>query len=68
MEKCQKCSGVLLEMKSKKTMVPGAEKTIRLKCSRCGFYLEKHQTFSGNNRYDELANDYPYLRRRDQAS
>lgn len=69
MEKCQKCSGVMLQMKTKKTvtMLPDAEKKQGWKCSRCGYYLEKQQVFL-SNRYDAERNEgddnYPHLRRR----
>lgn len=67
MEKCQKCSGMMLVMKSKKSALPDIEKKMGLKCSRCGFYLEKQQTFSGG-RYDEPSNDLPYYLRRRQSA
>lgn len=66
MEKCQKCSGVMLQMKTKKTtMTIDAEKKQSWKCSRCGFYLEKQQVFSTGRFSDDTTDeDAPYYLRR----
>lgn len=66
MEKCQKCGGVMLQMKTKKSVLPDIEKKQGWKCSRCGYYLEKQQVFltsqyEANRREDD---DPGYLRRR----
>lgn len=67
MEKCQKCSGVMLAMKQRKTILPDAEKKQGWKCSRCGYYVEKQQVFLqpqyGLDKKDD-DDDFPYLRRR----
>jgi DNA-directed RNA polymerase subunit M/transcription elongation factor TFIIS len=67
MEKCQKCGGIMLPMKTKKSLVPDVEKKQGMKCSRCGNYVEKLQTFStaATTRYDDDSAAY-YLRRRPQ--
>jgi DNA-directed RNA polymerase subunit M/transcription elongation factor TFIIS len=59
MEKCQKCSGVMLLMKTKKTVMPDAEKKQAWKCSRCGYYFEKQQVFH-TSRYPNSNFDDPY--------
>lgn len=62
MEKCQKCGGMMLAMKIKKTVLSDMEKKQGWKCSRCGFYLERQQTF--NSRSDNQPNDDQYYLRR----
>jgi len=39
----------MLQMKSKKTMMHDIEKKVGLKCSRCGYYVEKQQVFSSGS-------------------
>lgn len=66
MEKCQKCGGMMLQMKTKKTMMPDAERKQGWKCSRCGFYMEKQQVFLHGRYQDDKTSDddFPYLRKR----
>lgn len=72
MEKCQKCNGVMLQMKPKRTtLLPDSEKKQEWKCSRCGYYAEKTQTQVKRYGADDLHgatmaddDDFPYLRRR----
>lgn len=51
-------------MKSKKSVMHDIEKKLGLKCSRCGYYIEKQQVFSHGS-YDDrdAANLYPLRRR-----
>lgn len=63
MEKCQKCSGMMLLMKIRKSALADTEKKQGLKCSRCGYYVEKQQSFSGGPYQDE-ANAANYMLRR----
>lgn len=61
MEKCTKCGGVMLLMKTKKSVMPDAEKKQGWKCSRCGQYVEKQQIFNSNH---YQADEEPYYIRR----
>lgn len=64
MERCSKCSGVMLQMKTKKSLVSDAEKKQVFRCSRCGLYLEKQQAFTSAD-YDRdghSGNPYPPYR------
>lgn len=63
MEKCQKCSGVMLQMKSKQSAtLHDSEKKQVWKCSRCGLYVEKQQTFFSDQKKEN--NDPYYIRHR----
>ncbi len=59
----------MLTMKIKKSVLPDTEKKQGLKCSRCGFYLEKQQIFSGGrfNENDPNDDEPLYLRRRSDS-
>lgn len=62
MERCSKCNGVMLEMKVKKTLLPDAERKQVFKCSRCGYYVEKPQTFA-SKRFNNQPEDEPPIYR-----
>lgn len=63
MERCSKCGGIMLQMKIKKTVMRDIEKKLVLKCSRCGFYIEKQQVFSAGS-YPEKSDNLYSARRR----
>lgn len=62
MEKCQKCNGVMLEMKSQRRVMGETQSTQSFKCSRCGNYLAKRTVYT-NGKY-ELEDERHYLKRR----
>lgn len=66
MEHCTKCNGMMLVMKVKKSLLPDTEKKQGLKCSRCGYYIEKQQVFvTGRYEANKRSEDDPnYLRKR----
>jgi len=62
MDKCTKCNGIMLIMKVKKSVIPDSEKKQVLKCSRCGYYVEKQQAFM--TQHPDQSDEPLYLRRR----
>lgn len=64
MEKCQKCNGVMLQMKIKRSAMPENEKKQGWRCSRCGYYVEKQQIFAAGQFGDYQKSEDPYLRRK----
>jgi DNA-directed RNA polymerase subunit M/transcription elongation factor TFIIS len=58
MEYCSKCGGVMLLMKIKKTLLPDSDKLQGFKCSRCGYYLEKPQLYTGQTTQKPDSNNY----------
>lgn len=60
MERCSKCSGVMLLMKAKKTLLSSdVERKQIFRCSRCGFYLEKQQLYSTVDKDERDGTLYP---------
>ncbi len=53
-------------MKTKKTVMPDAEKKQAWRCSRCGYYIEKQQVFN-TSRYPSADEPY-YIRRKSSES